>query len=237
MDIVSDRQPLAGAGIRASGSNITVEPVLGFLDLAGGIVLIVVGVDVEVDGVISKGSEIGLTAGLGSAARIRRAHVGGEETEDVAESHLVLDHLVGTLAGRDGRKIQVSPGVGGDLIAIGIHSLDGIDEAAFRKIDLTLPDVVTGDEESRHRVVRHKKIQDVISVVLSGAIIISKGDGARFRAFVNAVTTILDVSELRTINSGGVGSSRGNVLGAARSIVVQTAGRVAELAGGTAPCI
>jgi hypothetical protein len=84
MDIVSNRQPLASAGIRVSGSDVTVEPVLGLLDLAGGIVLIVVSVDVEVDGVISKGGEVGLTAGLGSAARIRRAHVGGEETEDVA---------------------------------------------------------------------------------------------------------------------------------------------------------
>jgi hypothetical protein len=140
------------------------------------------------------------------------------------------------LAGRDGGKVQVSPGVRGDLVAVGIHSLDGIDEATFWKIDLTLANVVTGDEEGCHGVVRHKKIQDVISVVLSGAIIICKGDSTRFRAFVNAVTTILDVSELRTINSGGVGSSRGNVLGAARSIVVQTAGRVAELAGGTAPC-
>jgi hypothetical protein len=84
MDIVSDGQPLGSAGNRASGSDVTVEPVFRCLDLVRVIMLIVVSVDIKVDGVISKCSEVGLTAGRSSAARIRRAHVCGEKTENVA---------------------------------------------------------------------------------------------------------------------------------------------------------
>jgi hypothetical protein len=76
----------------------------------------------------------------------------------------------------------------------------------------------------------------VIGVVQSGAIIIGKGDGARFGTFVNTVASILEAAKLRTVNRAGVGTGRGDVLGAARTIVVQTAGRVAVVAGGTAIC-
>jgi hypothetical protein len=52
----------------------------------------------------------------------------------------------------------MSPRVGSDLVAIGIHSLNGSDEAICRKIDLTLGEVVTGDEEGGHGVVRDEKV-------------------------------------------------------------------------------
>jgi hypothetical protein len=77
---------------RSALSDVSKEPILGVLDQVGAVLFVVIGVDVEVDDVVTEVSHVGLA--LASAAGVRWAHVGGDLANDVAESHLVLPHLL-----------------------------------------------------------------------------------------------------------------------------------------------
>lgn len=164
MDVVSDGKPFAGERCGCSGRDVAAEPVLGVLDLARVVLVVIISVDIEVGDVVSKVSHSLFAAGLSSAAGIRRSHVGGEESEDIAQSHLVLDHLVLAVNGRNGAQVQMGPSMGSNLVAFGVHPLDrGL--VAGSDVDLSLINVVSRDEEGRLCVVRLEDIQDVVGVV------------------------------------------------------------------------
>ena len=93
MDVVLDVKPFGALGSScAIGSDVALEPVLGLLDFGRAVLVVIVCVHVEICDVVTKISHVRLA--LAGAARVRWAHVGGNLANDVAESHLVLPHLV-----------------------------------------------------------------------------------------------------------------------------------------------
>lgn len=63
------------------------------------------------------------------------------------------------------------PGVGGDLVAVGSHALYGRGVAGCG-VDLAFVDVVACDEEGALCVVLFEQVEDVVSVVVEGAIVV-----------------------------------------------------------------
>jgi hypothetical protein len=121
MDIVRDNKPISTVGSLLT-SNVALKVVLGLLNQVRVVQEIVLGIEIEVDNVVTKRLQIGLAVGV--AAGKRRAHVGRENTEDVVQSNLVVVHLVLPLSGGDRSKILVAPRVGRDLMPSSIHTLD-----------------------------------------------------------------------------------------------------------------
>ena len=228
-----DGEPLAVGGSSSTGGDVTLEPVLGVLDLAWVILVIVVSVDVEVDDMVTKVSHISLT--LSSAAGERRAHVRGNDAENVAESHFVLVHLVETIALGDSTQIQVSPSVGGDVVARVVGTND-ISAKLRSGVNFSFVDVVTGDEEGGLGIVGVKEIQDVGCEVLERAIIIGDGYSARRNALVDAGATIGDGAKFRASDGRSICSTWGLVLRACRSVGVLATGGVAIVVSLAAPC-
>lgn len=105
MDIMRDGQPVVARARRAARGDVPVEPVLGVLDLCWRVLVVVVGVDVEVGDVVTQVCEVGFAPGRGGAAGEGGAHVGGEETKDVAEGGFELVHLVFALLGGYGGQV------------------------------------------------------------------------------------------------------------------------------------
>ena len=178
-------------------------------------------VQVKVGNVVAKVSQVLLAARLGSAAGVGRTHVGGDLANNVAESHLVLDHLVVAVLLGDGAQVQVSPGVRGDLVALSVHTLDDADK--FRsKVDLALVDVVSSNEEGSLGLVLGHNVKNVASENLLWAVIVGNGDRSWLGAAVDTIATILNVAELRTGNGRGVGTTWGQVLRASGAMLIVT---------------
>ena len=102
MDVVSDAEPVAAGGLSATGCDIALEPSLGVFDLFDSELVVVVRVDIEVSNMVAEIGHSLLAARDSGAARIRRAHVGGEEAENVTHGHFELVHLVLALCLIDG---------------------------------------------------------------------------------------------------------------------------------------
>jgi hypothetical protein len=183
--------------------------------------------------VVAKISHVLLATRLGSAAGVRRTHVRGDFADDVAEGHLVLDHLIVAVLLGDGAQIQMGPGVRGDLVALSVHTLDNLD--VFRgEIDLALSNVVTSDEKGGFGVVGSHDIKDVASENLLGAVIIGDSNGSWLGAAVDAVPTIVDIAVFGTGNGRGVGAGWRLVLWASRAMLIVTTWGVTVIASGSA---
>ena len=182
---------------------------------------------------VAEVSHVLLAARLSSAAGVGRTHVGGDLADNVADSHLVLDHLVVAVLLGDGAEVQVSPGVRGKLVAFGIHALDDFDELRG-KIDLSLVDVVSSDEESSLGVVGSHDIKDVAGENLLWAVIVGDSNRSWGSATVDAVASVLDISKLGASDRGSVGTARSLVLWAARAVLVIAARGVAVVILGSA---
>jgi hypothetical protein len=176
--------------------------------------------------VVTKISHILFAARLSSAAGVWGTHVGWDLANNVAKSHLVLDHLVVTILLRDSAQVQMCPGVGSKLVALRVHTLEDIAELRSN-VNLSLVDVVSSDEESRLSIVRGHDIEDVAGENPLWAIVVGDGDCARCGATVDTSATILDVTDLSTSNGGGVGTTWGGVLRAAGAVLVVASRRVA----------
>lgn len=120
------------------------------------------------------------------------------------------------------------PSVRGDLVALRIHTLNDINEL-LSNVDLTLVNVVTSDEKGSFGVVCSHDIQNMGGEDLLWAIVISDSDSARSYTAVNTLPAVRNTSKLGTSDSGGVGSSRGFVLGASWAVLVITTRRIAEI--------
>lgn len=186
MDVVGDGEPLAVGSSGTTSSDVAQKPVLGELDLVGVVLIVVIRVDVEVDGMVAEVFEVVLATRLRCAAGVRWTHIGREETENVAESHLVLVHLVVAVSGGNGAQVQMGPCMRGNLVALGVCTLDN--GGQFRGgVDFSLGKVVAGDEEGGFSVVFGEDVQYMGGVVLERAIIIRDRNCARsltiFREF------------------------------------------------------
>ena len=151
---------------------------------------ITISVQVEVRDNVSKGLHDALASEV--ARRVRRTHVGGVFADDVANGHLVLDHLVVTLRISDGTEILVGPGVTGDLVAFGNHSFD---DSRPLLVNGALAKVVTGDEEGSLEAGGLELVEDFVSVDV-WAIVVSDGHGSRLQAFVDALSAVGNISLL-----------------------------------------
>jgi hypothetical protein len=119
VDVVLDLQEAIRRRVGAVDG--VVPDVFACLDLGRAVVEVPLCVEVEVDGVVAEGGQDALAVPL--ADGVRGPHVRGEEAEDGVNGNLVPDHLVrelrvGQLAG-----VLVRPGVAGNLVPFGMHSL------------------------------------------------------------------------------------------------------------------
>jgi hypothetical protein len=145
VDIVGDGK---GVAVGSGEINSILKVVLGSLDLFLGKLVVVISIKVERGDDITESLQVSL-ASRSVASGVRRTHVGGVFSDDVAKRHFVLDHLVEALLGGDLIEVLVGPSVTGDLMTVGVHLGDNVPPVF---IDSALADVVTGDEESCVRV-------------------------------------------------------------------------------------
>lgn len=174
-----------------------VDNILGLLNQHGAVMEIILGIQIKVDDVVSKIQEIILTAALCSTRRVGWAHVSRNKSKNIAKSHLVPDHLVLALERGDVAKIGVRPGVRGNLVSIGVLTLDDRGPGETSVINLTLAVVITSDEEGSLSIVLGKEIEQV-GCVTTWAIIVSECDGTGLVTTVNAGATVSNVAENRS---------------------------------------
>lgn len=234
VDVVSDGEEVVVGRVLASEG--VREVVLGVLDLVRGGVVVVISVQIEVGDVVAESLQVVLAARLGGARRVRGAHVGGEETEDVPEGHLVLDHLVLALSRGNGAQVLVAPGVGGDLVALRVHPLDDSVPAVGGVVDLALAVVVAGDEEGGLGVVLLQHVEHAVGVDV-GTIVVGQGDLAVHDTVIDTSTTILDGALQVTGNGRGVSSGRHGIGVAGRAVVELAVRRHAVLGADTTPSL
>lgn len=182
MNIVSNRKMLVLIDARF-------EVVLGDLDLFSGKLVVVVGVEIERSNNIAEGLQVGLAIRT-LACRIRWTHVGWVFTNNVADSHFVLGHLIITLLLSDCIKILMTPSVTSNLMAICLHFCDHITPVL---INGAFANVITSDEESGTSTSSLELGHDLFSVDV-WAIIIGYGDNARLGARSNAQSTICNAT-------------------------------------------
>lgn len=85
------------------------DDILGVLDRRR--VQVILGIEVEVDAVISKRLHVGPTAGFLTALRVRGPHVRRILSNNVGDRSLVLHHLILADSRRDVREAVVGPSV------------------------------------------------------------------------------------------------------------------------------
>lgn len=193
MDVVSNDKCVT---VRAGLDHAVAEVVLSLLDLLRSKLIVVVSVEIERSDDIAELLHV-VHAGLLDASRVRWTHVGWVLADDVADGHLVLDHLVVTLCAGDLVKVLVRPSMTSDLVAILVHLRNCV-SPGVGLIDRTFADVVTGNKESGVGATVLKLLHDFFSVYV-WAIIVSNGNGLGLQALSNAPTTILNVSKLATV--------------------------------------
>jgi hypothetical protein len=191
VDVVGDGEAVAGLGAALCGVEDALEVVFGDLDV--GQLVVVVGVEVEVRDDVAEALHRGL-AGV-TAGGIWRAHICWVFAKDVAERHLVLNHLVVTLSLGDGAQVLVRPGVAGDLVALGDHAANNVCPARGR-VDGALVVVDTGDEERGFETVLSELVEDLVGVDVR-PIIVSDGYSSRVLAGIDTATTVRNVALLR----------------------------------------
>jgi hypothetical protein len=208
---------------RVGAVDSSAEVVLGGLNLDGSELVVVIGVQIEVRNDVSKLLHNALASGL--ARRVRRTHVSGVFADDVADSHLVLDHLIVDLSLGNLGQILVGPSVGGDLVTFGDHTLDN--RSPFL-INSTLADVNTSDKEGSLEARRIELVQNLVSVDV-WAIIVGDSDSSWLAASVDASTAVRDAPLLSSDIVAGSSSSWGLVGITARAVVEKTVRSVAVL--------
>lgn len=119
MDVVGENE-----GVGWTSVDVVVEDPLRLSIRLGCSVAPVVRVKVHADGVVSKVAETGLA--LPIALKVRRSKVGGHNSENVPESHLVPEDLVVEVGIGQAVHRRVSPCVGRNLMTTVVDSADYI---------------------------------------------------------------------------------------------------------------
>jgi hypothetical protein len=212
VDVVADDKPVTVVGLSfVAGVNTLLEVVLGDLDLLRGQLVVVIGIEVEVGNDVTKISHDFLAC-LG-ARRVRRAHVGRVLADDIADSHLVLDHLVVNLFPGDCTEVLVGPCVRGDLVTVVVHLLDNTCPVL---VNGTLSNVVTSDEESGMSSSCLELAHNAFGVDV-WTIVVRDSNGPWVVADVDTKTTVRDASKLGSVVVAGACSSR-SLVGVCRTI-------------------
>jgi len=107
MDVVFDFQEAVGVVVR--GIDGSVPDVLGILNQCWVIVQVSFGVQVEVRHMITKFPQ-NVAAGV-IALRVRRSHISWEISQNIVESHLVVDDLSVEVCGIERRQVLMRPGM------------------------------------------------------------------------------------------------------------------------------
>lgn len=228
MDVVGDGEAVARLGAAGGGIKDALEVVLGDLDV--GQLVVVVGVEVEVGHDVTEIPHDGLAGVV--AGRVGRAHVGRVLSDNVADGHFVLDHLVIALGIGDNAEILVRPGVGGDLVTLCNHAADDICPRSSG-VDGALSNIDSGHEESGLEAIRRELIKHSVSVDV-WAIVICDGNSARCLAGVDATSSICDVALLGSWIITSAGTCRCLVRIACRAEINLTIRGLAMILGGTA---
>ena len=217
--------------------HITAEPVERVLKGVPGVLLVVIGIELEVDDVVTHVLHKLLTSRFGGAARERWANVGGDLSDNVVERHLEVDDLVFAGIRIDLRQVEMRPCVRGDLMSLRIHTLDHVDEL-LGLVNLSLSDVVSGNEEGSLCVVLLEEIQDSCGGILHRPVIISNSNMAGIFASpetaVDAVASIRDRTNFRTGDRVGALAIRLLVLRTPRTVFVLAIGGVTVTGVGAA---
>ena len=118
-----------------------------------------------------------------------RAHIRGNEAEDISKCHLKIMYLVDNFCLVDRAEIRVSPSMSCNLspklsatrtgqkltrwqylMSFTVHATDHIRPASFLNIDLTFAQIVAGDEECGFGAVGRQYIQQVRRIVVGTVI-------------------------------------------------------------------
>lgn len=137
-----------------------IEIVLRVHDFRLGVVVPVQSVQVSLDSVVSQVGQTGLAGGV--AGEERWTHVGWEEAEDVVDSTLVVVHFLVKGGEVEGGEVFVRPGVGCDLVAFTVHTLDQRRITGRALVDLLVTIVVAIDEESGLCVISSQEIKQLV---------------------------------------------------------------------------
>jgi hypothetical protein len=175
--------------------HVTAEPVERVLEGVPGVLLVVIGIELEVDDVVTHVLHKLLTSRLGGAAGERWANVGRDLSDNVVERHLEVDDLVFAGIRIDLGQVEMRPCVRGDLMSLRIHTLDYVDEL-LGLVNLPLSDVVSGNEEGGLCVVLLEEIQDSCGSILHRPVIVSNSNMAGvFASPETAVDTVASVRD------------------------------------------
>lgn len=223
VNVVSDGKLALSS--RVGGVDGIAEVVLSDLDLLAGELVVIIGIQVEVRDDVAKLLENILADSV--ARRVRRTHVRRVLADDVANGHLVLDHLIVDLSLSDPGKILVGPSVGSNLVTIGNHAAD---DSTPLLINGTLSKVDTSNEEGGLETGSSELVQDLVSVNV-WTIIVSDGNGSGLAARINTSPTVGDTALLRTGIVACAGSSRGLVGIAGRAKIEQAVRSIAVVWG------
>jgi len=123
-----------------------------------------------------------------------------------------------------------------DLMSRRIHALNDSGPSSGSIVNCTLSKVVTGNEEGCLCVICRKQIDQIVGIDV-WSVVEGDGNGTRYFARIDTFASIIDVTKLRTRNSGSVGSSRHLVGIASWSILEETVGSCAIFIAYTAPSL
>jgi hypothetical protein len=223
VDIVSNGETVTR--LRATRGLIenALEVVLGNLDV--GELVVVIGVEVEVRDDVSEVLHNSLASLV--ARGVGRTHICGVFSDDVANGHLVLDHLIITLSIGNSAQILVRPGVAGYLMAFSNHALNDI-RPLCSGVDSTFANVNTGNEEGCLETIAGKLVKDTIGVDV-WSIIVCNSNGASLLASVNTSTSICYIALLWASIIASAGTTRGLVGVTSRAVVDETVGCAAVI--------
>ena len=166
---------------------------------------VVFSIEVKVGNMITKVAE-DFAAGV-IALRVRRAEVGWDDSEDIAECHLVVIDLVVECCGVQGCEILVRPSVRCDLVSSIVHALDDSWVAGGDIINLSLSIIVTSNEESGGSIIALKNIEHMGSVEI-WSIIERQGNISNIDTIVDPRSTIGNVANFCSCNCTGRCSGR-----------------------------
>jgi len=171
MHIMLQADVLASAAVR----NRVVEDVLAVLNQGGGLVVVIQGVDIPADHVVSERREVRQAGSI--AVAVRRAHVRRDGAKHLSSQLLDAGHLRSPVIRGDSVEIGVVPGVGADLVAGVDHAPEHVGVGSFAD----LAEVVAVDEESDLGAVAVEEVEQGRGVD-EGAVVKGDGDGAGHRA-------------------------------------------------------
>jgi len=156
---MGDSKAISSLGSTGRLIKNTLEVILRNLDVRELVVVICVQVKIRYNvAKVLHDSLAGCVAG-----RVRWPHIGRVFSNNVADCHLVPDHLVVSLSIGNDAEVLMRPCVACYLVAFGHHTLDHAGPA-FGRVDSPLSIVDTSDEEGSLEAIFGKLIEDLVGV-------------------------------------------------------------------------